>query len=82
MFSILSSLVLGLVAGYIACRIMHLGGDLVLNLIVGVVGSGIGNALFGLLGIYAYSWVGDLIFSVIGACVLLWVVNYLVRRFR
>lgn len=82
MLSFFSSIVLGLVAGYVACRIMNLGSDLILNLIVGVIGSAVGNGLFGLLGIYTYSWIGKLLFSIIGACILLAVVNYLVKRYR
>lgn len=82
MLSFFSSIVLGLLAGYVACRIMHLSGNLILNLIVGVIGSAVGNGVFNLLGIYAHSWIGNLIFSIIGACILLWVVNYLVKLRR
>ncbi|MCC8063853.1 MAG: GlsB/YeaQ/YmgE family stress response membrane protein [Clostridiales bacterium] len=77
MFSILSTLILGLLAGYLACRIMGQGSSMVMNLIVGVVGAAIGSFLFSLIGIYAYSWIGQLLVAIIGACVLLWLVNYI-----
>lgn len=80
MFSFISSLVLGLLAGYLACQIMGHGSSLVRNLVVGVVGSAIGNFLFGLIGIHAYKWIGQLLVSIVGACVLLWLVNYLTDR--
>lgn len=82
MVSFISSLVLGLLAGYLACRIMGQGSDLVLNLIVGVVGSIIGNFLCRIIGIYAYGWIAQLLISIVGACVLLWVVHVVVGRRR
>lgn len=80
LFHVLSSLILGLLSGYIACQIMHQRSGMVLNLIIGVVGAGIGNFLFGLFGLTSYSWLGDLLVSIVGACVLLWLVNYLMSR--
>ena len=45
--------------------------------LLGIIGSVIGGVLFSLLGFYAYGWFADLVVSVVGACVLLW----LSRRF-
>ncbi|MCD8367730.1 MAG: GlsB/YeaQ/YmgE family stress response membrane protein [Clostridiales bacterium] len=82
MFSILSTLILGLLAGYLACRIMGHGSSMVMNLVVGVIGATIGSFLFSLVGIYAYSWIGQLLVAIVGACVLLWLVNYLSGHLR
>ncbi len=82
MFNILSTLILGLLAGYLACRIMGHGSSMVMNLIVGVVGAGVGSFLFSLVGIHADSWIGQLLVAIVGACVLLWLVNYLAGHLR
>ncbi|MCD8086164.1 MAG: GlsB/YeaQ/YmgE family stress response membrane protein [Clostridiales bacterium] len=82
MFSLISTLILGLLAGYLACRIMGHGSSMVMNLIVGVIGVGVGSFLFSLVGIYAYSWIGQLLVAIVGACVLLWLVNYLAGHLR
>ncbi|MCD7917961.1 MAG: GlsB/YeaQ/YmgE family stress response membrane protein [Clostridiales bacterium] len=82
MFNILSTLILGLLAGYLACRIMGHGSSMVMNLIVGVIGAGVGSFLFSLVGISAYSWIGQLLVAIVGACVLLWLVNYLAGHLR
>ena len=43
--SLLATLIVGLLAGYLASRIMKTGGDLVTNLVIGILGSLIGGAL-------------------------------------
>ncbi len=81
-FSFFSTLVLGLLAGYLACRIMGHGSSLMMNLVVGVVGAAIGSFLFSLVGLYAYGWIGRLLVATVGACVLLWLVNYISGHLR
>ncbi|MGH7739777.1 MAG: GlsB/YeaQ/YmgE family stress response membrane protein [bacterium] len=69
-------LVVGLVAGWLAGKIMKgkgfgLWGDLV----VGVVGAVIGGWLFGMLGFAAYGLVGSIVVALIGALILLYVLR-------
>ena len=75
-------LVIGLVAGWLAGRIMKGSGfGLVGDLVVGVIGAFIGVWLFGLLHISAGGIIGLLIASVVGALLLLYLVR-IVRRSR
>ena len=78
--SLILFLVIGLVAGWLAGRIMKGGGyGLVGDLIVGVIGSFIGGWLFGVLGIYIGGILGSLVAAVVGALVLLFLLR-LIRR--
>ena len=49
LWAILSTLLVGAVAGWLASKIMGGGGSLVRNIAVGVIGSCVGGLLFGLL---------------------------------
>lgn len=78
--SLVLFLVIGLIAGWLASRIMREGPyGLVGDLIVGVVGAFIGGWLFGLFGVSAGGILGSLIISVVGAIVLLYLLR-LIRR--
>ena len=69
-------LVIGVVAGFLAGKIMRGAGyGLVGDLIVGVIGSFIGVWVFGLLGIAAGGILGLLVASVVGALLLLYVLR-------
>ena len=66
-------LLIGLVAGWIASLIVKgSGSGMLVNLIVGVIGSMLGGWIFSLFGC--------LITSVVGAIVLLWIVSLVSRR--
>jgi len=74
--SLLLFLLIGLVAGWLAGRIMKGGGfGLVGNIIVGVIGAMLGGWLFGLLGISAGGLIGSLVTALVGAIVLLYLVR-------
>ncbi len=68
-------LFIGLLAGWIAEKIMHRDHGLLTNLVVGVIGAYLGAFLFSLLGIGAGGFIGSLIVAVIGAVLLLWIVG-------
>jgi uncharacterized membrane protein YeaQ/YmgE (transglycosylase-associated protein family) len=69
-------LVIGVVAGWLAGKIMKGGGfGLVGDLIVGVIGAFVGAWLFGLLGITAWGTLGVLLTAVVGAVVFLWIIR-------
>ncbi|TNC71972.1 GlsB/YeaQ/YmgE family stress response membrane protein [Rubellimicrobium roseum] len=77
----LSFLIIGLIAGWIAEKIMHRDQGLLVNLIVGVIGAYLGAFLFSLVGLEtAGSWIGAIIVATIGAVVLLWIVGMIRRR--
>ena len=65
-------LIVGLLAGWIAEKIMHRDHGLLTNLIVGVVGAYLGAFLVGfVVDDPATGFISALIVSVIGACALL-----------
>ena len=81
--SFIAWLVLGLIAGFIASKIVNKEGKgLVLDLVLGVVGAEVGGWLFrilgmsGVTGLNAYS----LVVAVIGAVVLLFGYHALTRH--
>ena len=78
LWAILSTLLVGAVAGWLASKIMG-GGSLVRNIAVGVIGSCVGGLLFGLLGFSAHSLFANIIVSVVGACVFLFVARRLTK---
>ena len=75
LWAILSTLLVGAVAGWLASKIMGGGGSLVRNIAVGVIGSCVG----GLLGFSAHSLFANIIVSVVGACVFLFVARRLTK---
>ena len=76
-------IVIGLVAGWVASRIMRGQGYGLINIIIGIIGGVLGVWLFSLLGFYSTGGIiGSLITSVIGAIVLLWFVGLVNRPTR
>ncbi|MDB5450767.1 MAG: Transglycosylase-associated protein [Phenylobacterium sp.] len=81
--SILAWIVLGLVAGFIASKLVNRsGGSLVLDLVLGVVGSFVGGFLFtrfgaaGVTGLNLYS----ILVATLGAVVVLFIYHALMGR--
>ena len=74
--SILSILIIGALAGWLAGKLFKgRGFGIIGNIVVGIVGAVIGSILFGLLGVTAGSFIGSLVTATIGALVLLFIVN-------
>lgn len=65
-------LAIGGLSGYLAGKIM--GGEFSLrkNILLGLLGSFVGEFLFRLIGLNATSLIGNVIVSVVGACVCIW----------
>jgi uncharacterized membrane protein YeaQ/YmgE (transglycosylase-associated protein family) len=78
---LISFLVVGLLAGWIAGRLTKGSGfGLLGNLGLGVVGAFIGGLLFWVLGLTAHNLIGQIVTAVIGAIVLLYVAAKLKSR--
>ena len=74
--SVIGYIIIGIVAGFLAGKIMRGGGfGLLINLVVGIIGGLLGGWVFGLLGIAAGGILGSLITSVVGAVLLLWILS-------
>lgn len=71
----LSFLIVGLIAGWVAEKIMKRDQGLITNLVVGVIGAYLGAFLFRLLGLTSTGFVGALVVAVIGSVVLLAIVG-------
>ena len=65
-------LLVGLIAGWLAGRVMRGGGFGVIgDMIVGIIGALLGGWLFGLLGIHAGGLIGAIITAFVGAVVFI-----------
>jgi uncharacterized membrane protein YeaQ/YmgE (transglycosylase-associated protein family) len=64
-------LLIGLIAGWLAGKIMKGSGyGVVGDLVLGIVGAFIGGHVFGWFGIISYGLIGDLIVATVGAILL------------
>ena len=86
MWSLIVSLVVAGIAGWIAGNIMKarpvaIGGSPIIgNVILGILGGFVGRAMLFVLGVSAFNVVGNLIAAVLGAIVVIYVVDYLKKR--
>ncbi len=66
-----AALIVGCLAGWLAEKVMQSEQGLFTNIVLGVIGAMLGNALFNVLDIVIAGWVGYLIAGFIGACLLI-----------
>ena len=81
--SIIAWLILGLIAGFIASRIVNKTGEgLFLDIVLGIVGAIVGGFLFSVIGAGGVTGLNlySLLVAVIGAIVVLVVYHAVVRR--
>ena len=72
------TLLIGLIAGFLAGKIVKGGGyGLVGDIVVGIIGAFVGGFVFRLAGISAYGLIGQIIVSTVGAVVFLAVLRVL-----
>jgi len=66
-------IVVGLIAGWAAGKIMKGGGyGMGMDIVLGIVGGIVGGVLLGLLGIHAQGLVGSIIVAIVGSVFLIW----------
>jgi uncharacterized membrane protein YeaQ/YmgE (transglycosylase-associated protein family) len=76
---LLWEIVIGILAGFLAGKIMRgRGYGILIDLLLGIVGSVLGGFVFGVLGLHAYGVVGQLVIATAGAVMLI----FIVRRLR
>ena len=69
-------LIVGLVAGFLAGKIMKGGGfGLIGNIAVGIAGAVVGGFAFGLLGIKGTGMISSIVTATVGAVILLYVIK-------
>jgi uncharacterized membrane protein YeaQ/YmgE (transglycosylase-associated protein family) len=73
-------IIVGLIAGWAAGKIMKGGGyGVAMDIVLGVVGAVVGGWLMGMIGIYAGGFLGTIVIAIIGAVFLIWLSRLLKR---
>ena len=65
------SLIVGGIIGWLAGKLMKSKGGLLRNILLGIVGSGVGNWLASTIGLVAQNSLGSFLIGVGGACVVI-----------
>ena len=74
-------IIIGIVAGFVAGKLMRGGGfGLLVNLVVGIIGAVLGGWVFSFLGISTSGIIGSLITATVGAIILLWIISLFQKR--
>ena len=80
---ILAWIVLGLIAGFIASKIVdHTGSGILMDIVLGVVGALVGGflfSMFGAVGVTGFN-IYSMLVAVVGAVVVLWLYHMLIGR--
>lgn len=69
--SLITVIIIGAIAGWIASIIMGSKGGLLRNIIIGVIGGFLGPVILSFFGFSATSTIGVIISSVVGSCALI-----------
>lgn len=79
---IIGSIIIGILAGWLAGKLMRGGGyGCIVNLLIGLVGGFIGGRLFSVFGLEIDpTWIGELGTAVVGAILLLAIASLFNRR--
>ena len=80
--SLIVILIVGLIAGWLAGKIMRGSGfGIIGDIIIGIIGAFIGTWLWGALHlpVIANFWVSAIVISTVGACVLLFIIRLIKR---
>lgn len=79
--NILIWILFGAVAGWIASKLMGSSNSLVINVILGIIGSVVGGFVAGLLGIDANAGfnIVSLLIAVVGACIVIFLARLISR---
>lgn len=77
----IAAIIVGGLAGWIASNIMKADTGIFLNIVIGIVGAVVANALMSIFGIYtqAGSWIAQGIAGLVGAIILIWVYRAIAR---
>jgi len=70
--------VVGLIAGWLAGKVMKGGGyGVLIDIILGMLGAIVGGWVFGLLQLHAGGLIGSIIVAFVGAVILVWITRLL-----
>ncbi|APX89929.1 hypothetical protein BV394_09550 [Brevirhabdus pacifica] len=68
----IAAIIVGGIAGWIAEKIMRSDHSLLTNIILGILGAVILNAILAMFDVAWGGWIGQLVIGVIGASLLIW----------
>jgi uncharacterized membrane protein YeaQ/YmgE (transglycosylase-associated protein family) len=80
MIGLIISLLFAAGVGYVAGQFMGLNGPWYINVLLGLAGGVVGGLVFALLGFTTSSIIGDIISSVVGACLVIFAYNKFLRK--
>jgi uncharacterized membrane protein YeaQ/YmgE (transglycosylase-associated protein family) len=67
-------IIVGLIAGWAAGKIMKGGGyGTLMDIVLGIVGAIVGGFLLGLVGVHAGGLIGTILVAILGAVFLIWI---------
>lgn len=71
-------IIVGLIAGWLAGKVMKGGGyGVLMDIVLGILGALVGGWVFGLLGLHAGGLIGSIIVAFVGAVILVWIARKL-----
>lgn len=73
------TIISGILAGWLAGKIMNSKGTWLRNLILGLVGGVVGSFVLKFIGVEGKGLIGGTLVSVIGACLLIWISRILTK---
>ena len=76
----IGAIIIGVLAGWLAEKIMKRDHGLLTNLVVGLIGSLVGAFVASFLGISWGGWIGSIVISTLGAMLLLGLLGLFRRR--
>jgi uncharacterized membrane protein YeaQ/YmgE (transglycosylase-associated protein family) len=80
LFHFIWMIIVGLIAGWAAGKIMRGGGyGPVMDIVLGIAGAVVGGILLGIFGIHGEGLIGSIIVAIVGAVFLIWISRMIKR---
>ena len=80
MIDFIISILIGALSGWLAGLIMKTANNFWINIILGIVGGVIGKLLLGLVGLSPSGYLGVIIASVLGACIIIGIFKLITKK--
>jgi len=71
----IAAIIIGGVAGWLAEQFMKSEMGILMNIVLGIIGAAVANAVLSVFGVHLGGWIGYLIAGFIGAVLLIWIVR-------
>tara|TARA_B100000809_G_scaffold98494_1_gene96986 strand:+ start:69 stop:305 length:237 start_codon:yes stop_codon:yes gene_type:complete len=70
---IIGGLIIGGIAGYLAGKVMKSNNGIIVNIILGIVGGGIGPFALSLIGLGTMGVMGEIVSGTVGAIIIIYI---------